>query len=80
MPKLEHQAVIHGGEREGWWWFCVGCGCPACTPPVGRHTLGDDEDCALMVCNPTGLFFNNCEHDEDDKRGGTWHWPERVED
>lgn len=33
----------------------------------------------LVVLNPTGLFFNlNVVHDEDDKRGGTWHWPERV--
>lgn len=32
----------------------------------------------LCVLNPTGLFFNDCEHDEYDKRGGTWHWPERV--
>jgi hypothetical protein len=35
--------------------------------------------CSLVVLNPTGLFFNDCEHDED-RRPGTWHWPERVED
>lgn len=41
----------------------------------------------LMVMNPTGLFFHalngpggGCHLDEDGKRGGTWHWPERVED
>lgn len=33
----------------------------------------------LVVFNPTGLFFNACEHSEHDKRGGTWHWPERVD-
>jgi hypothetical protein len=32
----------------------------------------------LCVMNPTGLFFNESKHDED-KAGGTWHWPERVE-
>lgn len=30
--------------------------------------------CALVVQNPTGLFFNTCEHAEDPKVGGTWHW------
>ena len=34
----------------------------------------------LVVLNPTGLFFNRCPQDEDTKRGGTWHWPERHED
>jgi hypothetical protein len=33
----------------------------------------------LVVFNPTGLFFNRCLHDEHDKRGGSWHWPEHVE-
>lgn len=32
----------------------------------------------LVVFNPTGLFFNQCAHDEDGKAGGTWHWPERA--
>lgn len=36
-------------------------------------------DISLCVLNPTGLFFHeSCEHDENEKRGGTWHWPERV--
>lgn len=34
---------------------------------------------ALCVMNPTGLFFNEVVlQDEEDKKGGTWHWPERV--
>lgn len=34
----------------------------------------------LCVLNPTGQFFKRAvPHDEDEKRGGTWHWPERVE-
>jgi hypothetical protein len=34
---------------------------------------------SLAVLNPTGLFFNTTVlQDEDDRIGGTWHWPERV--
>lgn len=33
----------------------------------------------LAVLNPTGMFFNRTvAHDEIDKRGGSWHWPEHV--
>lgn len=33
----------------------------------------------LCVLNPTGQFFNrSVSQDEDNKRGGTWHWPEYV--
>lgn len=35
---------------------------------------------SLAVLNPEGMFFNrSVRHDEDDKRGGTWHWPERAD-
>ena len=37
-----------------------------------------EDACALAVLNPTGEFFNECQHDEDSKAGGTWHWPEHV--
>jgi hypothetical protein len=37
------------------------------------------ESCDLVIFNPGGLFFHECPHDEEDKKGGTWHWPERVE-
>jgi hypothetical protein len=31
------------------------------------------------VANPTGVFLNrDVPQDEDEHRGGTWHWPERV--
>lgn len=31
----------------------------------------------LCVINPAGFFFNHyVAHDEDEKKGGTWHWPE----
>jgi hypothetical protein len=30
----------------------------------------------LCVLNPSGIFFHEaCPHDEDTKRGGSWHWP-----
>ncbi|HET6291010.1 MAG TPA: hypothetical protein VFG15_30235 [Amycolatopsis sp.] len=59
-------------------------------PPVCRAAVVteadavDPERVGLCVLNPGGLFFRpldagGCEHDEVDKLGGTWHWPERVE-
>jgi hypothetical protein len=40
----------------------------------------DQGDVHLCVLNPEGMFFNkNVDHDEETKRGGTWHWPERVD-
>lgn len=33
----------------------------------------------LCVLNPTGQFFDRTVvQDEDEKVGGTWHWPERT--
>ena len=48
---------------------------------TGGCVEGEYANCAsLCVLNPTGLFFNeDCVQDELYKRGGTWHWPERVE-
>lgn len=35
---------------------------------------------SLCVLNPTGMFFNErVEQDETKEKGGTWHWPERIE-
>jgi hypothetical protein len=57
-----------------------------------RTEVWEPEACALVVSNPTGLFFNTCDHDEggtSDTPGaptarsytpGTWHWPERIGD
>lgn len=34
---------------------------------------------SLCVLNPEGMFFNRAVlQSEDEHRGGTWHWPERV--
>jgi hypothetical protein len=35
--------------------------------------------CDLAVFSPQGLFFNRVPYSEEHK-GGTWHWPERVEE
>lgn len=50
---------------------------PECRAAV-IAAVHDGGDCDLVVLNPTGLFFNRCPQDEGNKRGGTWHWPERV--
>ena len=35
----------------------------------------------LVVLNPEGIFFNHhVQQDEAEHKGGTWHWPERVDD
>lgn len=40
----------------------------------------DDTTVSLAVLNPTGAFFDQeCRLDGTDKRGGTFHWPERVD-
>lgn len=51
-------------------------------PPAGtaREIDSDAAVVGLCVLNPTGMFFNHgVIQDEAEKRGGTWHWPERVE-
>lgn len=41
----------------------------------------DDDTVSLAVLNPTGMFFNQAVAFDDSERpkGGTWHWPERVD-
>ncbi len=48
-------------------------------PPVNGEDLHIGH-VSLCVLNPEGQFFNKSVlQDEGDKRGGTWHWPERVD-
>lgn len=43
--------------------------------------VSNDTTVDLVVLNPEGLFFNKAVTlDGMSKPGGTWHWPERVED
>jgi hypothetical protein len=43
------------------------------------HQSGEPQRVGLAVLNPSGLFFDLGIPQDDGKRGGTWHWPERVE-
>lgn len=52
--------------------------CRAAIIAAVPHIFPDNGDVDLVVLNPTGLFFNRCQQDEEGQRGGTWHWPERV--
>lgn len=53
---------------------------PRCRPALVVEHLGG-EVCTLFVINPSGLFFDDCRHDEQRHpdappgAGGTWHWP-----
>jgi hypothetical protein len=41
--------------------------------------VNDDGTVSLAVFNPGGLFFNHTVmQSEQEHRGGTWHWPERI--
>lgn len=52
---------------------------PEINADVTREHDSANEVVSLCVLNPTGQFFNTgVVHDEDEKRGGSWHWPERV--
>ena len=53
---------------------------PECRAATITETYVEGGDAVgLAVLNPTGMFFNRyVPHDEDGKRGGSWHWPERV--
>lgn len=51
-----------------------------CRPAIVVEIIGG-ELCTLFVINPSGIFFDECRHDEtrwpDEPpgTGGTWHWP-----
>jgi hypothetical protein len=57
--------------------------------PEGVHVTEDGYDVGLCVLNPEGQFFNrHVPYDQWDSaealegavpKGGSWHWPERVE-
>lgn len=87
MPKPSVGRVVHyvsygtpGGE------YTSQCRAATITEVSEEHPKGfpnADEYVGLAAINPTGVFFHplalgGCRHDEDDKDGGTWHWPERT--
>lgn len=73
-----------GGEYTSQCRAAIVAGVPVGALPVADSERAEEWDSDtvvldLCVLNPTGMFFNRCPQDEGDKRGGTWHWPERVE-
>jgi hypothetical protein len=68
-----------GGEYASQCRAAVVAGIPDGVPPV-LGIGGEMPQLDLVVLNPTGLFFNRCAQDEESKRGGTWHWPERADE
>ncbi len=48
---------------------------PECRAAVVASVI-NDQMLDLVVLNPTGVYFNSACQDEDEKCGGTWHWPE----
>jgi hypothetical protein len=41
----------------------------------GRLIDSQVETCALIVFNPTGMFFNSRVIYDESRAPGTWHWP-----
>lgn len=38
-----------------------------------------DEECSVVVLNPSGLFFNKAKHaPNDEPTPGCWNWPPRA--
>jgi hypothetical protein len=76
MPTPSVGRIVHytsfgtpGGEYEST------CRAAVITEVDTSDTVG------LAVLNPTGIFLNRTiVHDEEGKAGGTWHWPEHVEE
>lgn len=56
------------------------CRAAIITAVESHPDLEPGELVSLCVLNPEGMFFNrHVHHDPVEKRGGTWHWPERVD-
>lgn len=41
-----------------------------------RFNKDETRACALVVFNPSGILFCDSHQDENDRPGGTWHWPD----
>jgi hypothetical protein len=64
-----------GGEFKPEHRAAIIAGIPDLVSEGGREA-GTTVD--LVVFNPQGLFFNRVPYSAEAK-GGTWHWPERVD-
>lgn len=54
--------------------------CRAAVVTAVHESGGNYPPLSLCVINPEGLFFNKEVRFSGDIKGGTWHWPERVEE
>ena len=79
MPKPSVGRIVHyvsygtpGGRYKS--------ECRAAIITAVSQPLGVTVD--LAVLNPTGMFFNRGTvlNNDTPYEGGTWHWPERVDD
>lgn len=80
MPDPSIGQIVHyvsfgtpGGEFTS---ECRAAVVAAVMPVLDGQASLDDVD--LAVLNPTGLFFTRSRRDENERLGGTWHWPERT--
>jgi hypothetical protein len=90
MPRPSVGRIVHyvsygtpGGE------YTSECRAAVITKVAGPFSAGDGSlnefyQVGLAVLNPTGVFFNEVVQQQEgvlaELSGGTWHWPERVED
>lgn len=95
MPKPSIGRIVHyqsfgtpGGEYK------PECRAAVVTKVWDPPHPDDPEIVELFVMNPSGVFFNRCTyhggdvgHDHEGNEiparsypGGSWHWPERIED
>lgn len=94
MPRPSVGRIVHyvsfgtpGGEYQSECRAAIIAAVPA------ARWEGDAQPVDLVVLNPTGMFFNQrCAHDAGSDvggvevpvhhvyPGGSWHWPERVEE
>jgi hypothetical protein len=93
VPKPSIGRIVHyvsygtpGGEYTSQCRAAVVAGVPEADETHAEQWGSDAIVADLVVLNPTGLFFNRCPYEHPDNgpggrpRGGTWHWPERVEE
>ncbi len=80
MEGLNPGRIVHyvaygtpGGEYEA-----GACRAAIITAIPTQGSMLEQARIALCVFNPTGVFFNNYVPYSEEKKPGTWHWPERA--
>lgn len=73
IPKPSVGRIVHYVSRGS----ADGVFEPECRAAV-IAAVADECNVDLVVLNPAGVYFNSATLDEDEKCGGSWHWPERA--